>query len=222
MIPPAAARVVGIFFLNLYECDSTCGHSLPVAERLLNRACRADRLKVDDIWLAPEVSASIQGQAPPLRRTGRGWETGRCSMRVLREDGHSITIGLIVMVAALNIVASLVMLVMEKTADIAILKTMGASARSVMLVFMAQGLIIGLTGTVSGAFAGVGLSWLLDRYRLVRVPGDVYQISYVPFTLLPLDVATVVVLTVLVCFVATIYPSRQAARLKPAEALRNG
>ena len=226
MFRPRPFRVAGIFFLNLYEYDSTYGFvSLPVAERLLNKSQpELIELTVDDIWRAPEVAAAIPQILGP-RYITQDWTVMNRSLfdaLWLEKMAISITIGLIVMVAALNIVASLVMLVMEKTSDIAILKTMGASARSVTLVFMAQGLIIGLSGTLSGAFAGVGLSWLLDRYRLVRVPGDVYQISYIPFTLLPLDLVTVVVLAVLVCFVATIYPSRQAARLKPAEALRYG
>ena len=105
----------------------------------------------------------------------------------LEKMAVSITIGLIVMVAALNIVASLVLLVMEKTPDIAILKTMGATSRSVMYIFMLQGLIIGSIGTAIGTVAGVGISWVMNRYQLLRVPGmgEVYQISYVPFTLLP-------------------------------------
>jgi len=113
-------------------------------------------------------------------------------------------------------------LVMEKSPDIAILKTMGASARSVMYVFMLQGLIIGTVGTLLGSVLGASTAWLLNRYQVVKVPGDVYQVSYLPFTLLPLDLLVVVLLAVLICFVATIYPSRQAARLKPVEALRYG
>ena len=132
----------------------------------------------------------------------------------------SIAIGLIVMVAALNIIASLILLVMEKSRDIAILKTMGASSRSIMTVFMLQGLIIGLAGTTVGAVLGVGLSEVLDRYKLIRVPTDVYQVSHVPFTVLPWDFAVVVISAVLICFVATLYPSRQAAKLDPVQALR--
>ena len=124
------------------------------------------------------------------------------------------------MVAALNIVASLVLLVMEKHRDIAILKTMGASARSVTTIFMMQGLIIGIVGTAVGAVAGYVASYLLDRYKVVRVPVDVYQVSYVPFKLMPLDLAIVTVAAIVICFVATIYPSRQAAKLDPAQALR--
>ena len=96
------------------------------------------------------------------------------------------------MVAALNIVASLILLVMEKHRDIAILKTMGASARSVTVIFMAQGLIIGILGTVVGAVAGYIVSTVADRYELIRIPMDVYQVSHVPFTVLPLDFAVVV------------------------------
>ena len=107
----------------------------------------------------------------------------------LEKMAISITIGLIVMVAALNIVASLVLLVMEKSRDIAILKTMGSSAQSIRRIFMLQGLIIGLVGTAAGAIGGCTLIYVLDRYQLIHVPIDVYQISYVPFTLLPLDSA---------------------------------
>ena len=97
---------------------------------------------------------------------------------------------------------------------------MGASAKSVTMIFMMQGSIIGLVGTLMGSAAGYGLSYIFDRYRLIRVPVDVYQVSYLPFIVLPLDFALVVGAAVLICFVATIYPSRQAARLDPAQALR--
>ena len=138
----------------------------------------------------------------------------------LEKMAISLTIGLIVMVAALNIVASLILLVMEKHRDIAILKTMGASARSVTAVFMTQGLIIGIIGTIVGAGAGYAIADVLNRYRIIHIPGDVYQITYVPFKILPLDFAMVIAAAVMICFVATIYPSRQAARLDPAQALR--
>jgi lipoprotein-releasing system permease protein len=217
-------RVVGIFNLGFYEYDSTYGYlSLDVAERIFNRSQpEVIQLTVDDIYKAPDVAADISATLGS-QYVAYDWTTLNRSLfsaLTLEKLAISITIGLIVMVAALNIVASLVLLVMEKSPDIAILKTMGASARSVMFVFMLQGLIIGLVGTLVGAGGGVGLSWVLDRYQLIKVPGDVYQVSYVPFTLLPGDLAVVVVLAVLVCFVATIYPSRQAARLKPVEAVR--
>jgi lipoprotein-releasing system permease protein len=132
----------------------------------------------------------------------------------------SLTIGLIMMVAALNIVASLILLVMEKHRDIAILKTMGANATSVTAIFVMQGVIIGIIGTAVGATGGYVLASILDRYKLIKIPMDVYQVSHVPFKVLPFDLAMVVLAAVLVCLVATIYPSRQAARLDPAQALR--
>jgi lipoprotein-releasing system permease protein len=132
----------------------------------------------------------------------------------------SIAIGLIVVVAALQIVASLILLVMEKSRDIGILKTMGTSPKRISRIFMLQGLIIGLVGTTFGAIAGLALCWVMDHYRLLRIPQDVYQIAYVPFVVRPIDFGIVVVATIVICFVATIYPSRQAARLDPVQALR--
>jgi lipoprotein-releasing system permease protein len=219
-------KVVGLFYLGFYEYDSTYGFvSLDVAKRVFNKSQpELIELTVDDIYAAPQVADAIMKTLGP-QYVASDWTTLNRSLfsaLTLEKLAISITIGLIVMVAALNIVASLVMLVMEKSPDIAILRTMGASSRSVMIVFMLQGLIIGLAGTLVGAVSGVGLSWVLDRYHLIKVSGDVYQISYVPFTMLPRDIAIAIGLAVLVCFVATIYPSRQAARLKPVEALRYG
>jgi lipoprotein-releasing system permease protein len=125
------------------------------------------------------------------------------------------------MVATLNIVASLILLVMEKGRDIAILKTMGSPAGSIRRIFMLQGLIIGLVGTTVGATAGCALVFLLDRFRLIPVPEDVsLSLAYLAFKLQPFDFAVVVTSAVAICFVATIYPSHRAARLDPAQALR--
>ena len=139
----------------------------------------------------------------------------------LEKVAVSLAIGLIVMVAALNIVASLILLVMEKNRDIAILKTMGASAKSVTLIFMLQGVSIGIVGTAVGAAAGYGIAYVLDHYRLIHASMDVYQVSYMPFKVVMWpDFVLVIVTAVIICFVATIVPSRQAARLDPAQALR--
>jgi lipoprotein-releasing system permease protein len=221
-------RVAGIFRLGLYEVDNTFGLvSMDVAARMLNKTQpEMIQLAFDDIYSASDVTASIP-QILGDRYVTEDWTTMNRPLfeaLFLEKMAVSITIGLIVMVAALNIVASLVLLVMEKTPDIAILKTMGATSRSVMYIFMLQGLIIGSIGTAIGAVAGVAISWVMNRYQLLRVPGmgEVYQISYVPFTLRPLELLVVVLAAVLICFLATIYPSRQAARLKPVEALRYG
>lgn len=219
-------EVAGIFGLGLFEFDSAYGFvTIPVAERLTGR----DRpelveLRVDDIYRAPEVARAIADQSAGVYLT-EDWTKLNQSLfgaLWLEKMAISITIGLIVMVAALNIVASLILLVMEKNRDIAILKTMGASSRSIMLVFMLQGMIIGLAGTAIGATAGWTVSRLLDRYKVIHVPVDVYQVSYVPFVVLPFDFTLVVVSAILICFAATLYPSRQASRLDPAEALRYG
>jgi lipoprotein-releasing system permease protein len=222
--PARLLRVAGTFSLGLYEFDSAYGYvSIDVARRLLGKD-QVDliQLRVDDLALAPEVAATILQKfgSEYLAEDWTVMNRALFSALSVEKVAISLTIGLIVMVAALNIVASLVLLVMEKHRDIAILKTMGASARSVMAIFMMQGLIIGIVGTAVGAAAGYVVSYVLDRYRLVRIPVDVYQVSYVPFRVLPLDFMLVIAGAILICFVATLYPSRQAARLDPAQSLR--
>jgi lipoprotein-releasing system permease protein len=217
-------RVVGLFSLGLFEFDSTYGLlSIDVAKRLLGKD-KVDfiQLRVDDIFAAPRIALSIPAQLGPEYVT-QDWADMNKSLFSalgLEKIAISLTIFLIVMVAALNIVASLILLVMEKHRDIGILKTMGASANSVTAIFMMQGLIIGLVGTLVGASAGYLASTVLTRYQLIKVPADVYQMSYMPFRVLPLDFALVVIGAILVCFIATIYPSRQAAKLDPVQALR--
>lgn len=217
-------RVAGTFNLGFYEVDSGTGLvSLDVAKRLLGKDdIDAIQLRLDDLYAAREVSRVIEERMPG-EYTAQDWTVMNQSLFSalwLEKMAISAAICLIVMVAALNIVASLVLLVMEKHRDIGILKTMGASARSVTIVFMLQGLIIGILGTTVGAMAGVVLAEIFDRYRLIRLPVDVYQVSYLPFKVLPGDLAMVMGAAVLICFLATIYPSRQAARLDPAQALR--
>jgi lipoprotein-releasing system permease protein len=217
-------RVIGLFSLGLFEFDSTYGFlSLDVARRLLGKD-QVDliQLRVDDIYAAPRIADAIPTLLGPQYVT-QDWADMNKSLFSalgLEKMAISLTIGLIVMVAALNIVASLILLVMEKHRDIAILKTMGAGVRSVTAIFMMQGLIIGIVGTTVGAAAGYVLSYVMTRYKLIRVPEDVYQVSYVPFRVTPLDFALVVGAAILVCFIATIYPARQAAKLDPVQALR--
>ena len=217
-------KVGGIFSLGLYEFDSQWGFvSLDVAARLLDKT-RPDfiQLRIRDIYQAPVMAASLPDRLGHeyIVQDWSDMNKPLFSALLLEKMAISLTIGLIVMVAALNIVASLILLVMEKHRDIAILKTMGASAPSVTLVFMAQGLIIGVVGTSVGAVLGYLALYIADKYLLIRIPIDVYQVSHVPFTVLPVDLALVVLGAVLICFVATIYPSRQASRLDPAQALR--
>jgi lipoprotein-releasing system permease protein len=217
------ARVAGVFNLGLQEFDAEWGFvSLDFAERLVG----ADgvgmlQLRVDDIDAAPAIADSVESLGPAYR--AQDWTDLNASLFSalgLEKIGMSIAIGLIMMVAALQIVASLVLLVMEKSRDIGILKTMGTSPRRISIVFMMQGTIIGLVGTITGAIIAVVLCWVLTEYRLVPIPQDIYQVAYVPFIVTLEDFASVVVSAIVICFLATIYPSRQAAKLDPVQALR--
>jgi lipoprotein-releasing system permease protein len=217
-------KVVGVFSLGLFEFDSSYGYAhIAVLERLLDKP-RPDfmELRVDELFHAQGVAEAIPSRlgSDYIAQDWADMNKSLFSALWLEKMAMSITIGLIVMVAALNIIASLILLVMEKTRDIAILKTMGSSAASIRRIFMLQGLIIGVLGTAVGAIGGCALIYVLDRYKLIHVPLDVYQISYVPFRLQPLDFVVVIVAAVLICFIATVYPSRQASKLDPAQALR--
>lgn len=221
---PRPLQVAGIFSLGLFEFDSAYGFvAIDAGMRMLGKE-HPDfvELRVDDMFRAEEVVDAIVQRygAEYMPQSWADLNRNLFSALWLEKMAISITIGLIVMVAALNIIASLILLVMEKSRDIAILKTMGSSASTIRRIFMLQGLIIGLVGTIAGAAAGCALIYVLDRYKLIQVPVDVYQISHVPFILQLRDFAIVVASAVLICFVATIYPSRQAAKLDPAQALR--
>jgi lipoprotein-releasing system permease protein len=217
-------QVVGIFRLGLYEFDSTYAFVLlQDAMRLFDKP-QVDfiQLRVADVYKAPQVAANVRDKLGEQYST-EDWTVMNkplFSALTLEKIAVSLAVGLIVIVAALNIVATLILLVMEKHRDVAILKTMGASARSVTAIFMVQGLIIGLVGTSVGAALGYGLSFIFNHFRLIQVPIDVYQVSYLPFTVLASDFGIVVGAAVVICFLATIHPSRQAARLDPAQALR--
>jgi lipoprotein-releasing system permease protein len=221
----ARYRVGGVVTSGLYEFDSSWAYlPLAVAQRLLEAGDRVTlvEVRVDDMYAVKEIEPGV------LKALGdsfivQDWidmNHSLFSALWLEKTAIAITIGLIVMVAALNIVATLILMVMEKHKDIAILAAMGASRGGIARVFMLQGSIIGACGTLVGATLGWGACRILDHYRLIRVPQDVYQVSYVPFTLLPRDALVVVVAALLTCFIATIYPARGAARLDPAKALR--
>ena len=217
-------KVVGTFRLGLFEVDSSTGFvSLQQGMRLAGTD-RVDRieLKVANIYDAPRIADEIAADLGTAYATQDWADINKqlYSALLLEKIGMGIGIGLIVAVAALNIVASLILLVMEKTRDIAILKTMGASSRSITLIFLLQGSIIGVIGTLIGAVSGATLAHVFDTYRVITIPSDVYQVSYLPFKVQTGDLIAVVLGAVIVCFVATLYPSRQAARLDPAQALR--
>jgi lipoprotein-releasing system permease protein len=217
-------KVVGTFRLGLYDVDSSTGLvALEPGMRLAGtESVDHIEVKIADIYNAPAMADQMAETFGPEYVTQDWTDINQqlYSALMLEKIGMGIGIGLIVMVAALNIIASLILLVMEKTRDIAILKTMGASKRSIMLVFLLQGTIIGVIGTVLGAVAGTAIATIADRYQLIKIPSDVYQVSYLPFKVLPEDLIAVIIGAVVVCFIATLYPSRQAAKLDPAQALR--
>lgn len=217
-------EVVGVFSLGLREYDGSYGFvSLDAAGRLFNRD-RADmmELRVEDLDEAPAVASAVT-ETLGAEYFAQDWgqlNQALFSALWLEKMAIGVTIGLIMMVAALNIVASLVLLVMEKSRDIAILKTMGATSRSIRTVFVLQGGIIGVVGTGVGAACGVVLSYFADRYQWIRLPSDVYDVGWLPFRVEPGNLLLVVAGSLVVCLLATLYPSRHASRLDPAEALR--
>jgi lipoprotein-releasing system permease protein len=218
-------EVVGTFRFGEFEVDNQFGLVLlSTAGQLLDRdGPDMLQLRVDRLDAAQAIHADLEHRLGPLYQVQDWTELNRSlySALFLEKLAISLTIGLIVIVAALNIVASLILLVMEKTRDIAILRTMGAPAGVIRRIFMLQGLTIGCLGTGGGAILGLIVCAIADRYRLIKMPPDVYQIAYLPFHVRPLDVAVVVVSAIAVCLIATVYPSRQASRIDPAEALRN-
>jgi lipoprotein-releasing system permease protein len=222
----AKLRVVGTIRTGYYAHDSAWIYlSLPTAQRLCDsgRETRVE-VRVDDAYAVREIAASV------LHALGSGFATldwiqhNESLFRALWIEKVMIAfvIGLIVLVAALNIVATLVLMVMEKHKDIAILVSMGASRGAIARIFMLQGTVIAAVGTLAGAATGWAASLVLDRFQVIPVPSDVYQMasSHLPFTVVPADTLLVVGAAVLICFLATIYPSRSAARVDPAEALR--
>jgi lipoprotein-releasing system permease protein len=217
-------RVAGLYSLGLLEFDTAYGLvSLEFGERLLSRA-EPDliQIRLRDLYEAPAVAKQIEGTLG-AGYTATDWASMNQSLFSalwLEKMGISIAVALIVIVGALNIISSLILMVMQKSRDIAILKTMGASARSIMAIFIAQGTAIGIVGTLLGSAGGLALCWFLNAYKVVSIPIDVYQVAYVPFVVLPLDFAVVVVSAVAICFASTIYPSRQASKLDPVQALR--
>lgn len=226
MIPRTRSfRIVGIFRLGLYNFDNSWALlHLPEAQRLLGVGDEAMYVetRVRDLFGVEDIEVDAM-RALGSDYGSMNWkETNRSLFSAfwLEKMVTTIFISFIVGVAALNIVASQIMIVMNKTRDIAILRSMGASASSIMRIFMLQGTIIGVLGTLIGATLGVTVSWVLDHYRVVTIPEDVYQVAWVPFKLLPSDFLLVVLAAPLICFLATLYPARRAAKLVITEALR--
>jgi lipoprotein-releasing system permease protein len=218
-------RVVGIFNSGFYDYDTGWAFTrLSDAQRLfgLGDLISVVQFKVDDIYKADVVAKELE-QAAGRGFMATSWmEQNKALFRALRLERvvTFITIGLIVFVAALNILISLTMMVMEKTKDIAVLLSMGTRKSQIRRLFVAQGLLIGLIGTAIGLVLGYGLSWAGAHYHLISLAPEVYSIDYVPFAPRLVDGILVALVAIGVSFVATMYPSWSAARILPAEALR--
>src|SRR5208283_1292409 len=218
-------KVAGVFESGFYDYDSKWAFiRLSDAQRLfdLGDVISVLEFKVDDIYKAPEIAQTLEAEAGQGFMSTNWMEQNRALFRALRLERvvTFITIGLIVFVAALNILISLIMMVMEKTRDIAVLVSMGAKKGQIRRIFMYQGLLIGVIGTVLGLIAGFGLSWAGGHYHLVSLSAEVYSIDYVPFAPRTMDGLLVAIVAIGISFVATLYPSWSAASVLPAEALR--
>jgi len=218
-------RVAGIFNSGFYDYDSSWSLArLSDSQRLfgIGDQIAAIEFRVDDIYKAGEIANQLQQAAGKGFMTTNWMEQNKALFRALRMERlvTFITIGLIVFVAALNILISLIMMVMEKTRDIAVLMSMGARKSQVRRVFIAQGVLIGVIGTLIGLTLGYGLSWAGGHYRLLSLAPEVYSIDYVPFAPRMIDGLLVALVAIGISLVATIYPSWSAARVLPAESLR--
>ena len=218
-------RVVGIFNSGFFDYDSSWAFTrLSDAQRLfgLGDLVSVLEFKVDDIYQAGEISRQLEQAAGKGFMATNWMEQNKALFRALRLERlvTFITIGLIVFVAALNILISLTMMVMEKTRDIAVLISMGTRKAQVRRIFIAQGVLIGVVGTAIGLVLGYGLSWAGGHYHLLSLAPEVYSIDYVPFAPRMTDGLLVAGVAIGVSLIATVYPSWSAARILPAEALR--
>lgn len=218
-------KVAGIFNSGFFDYDSGWAFiRLSDAQRLfgLGDLISVIEFKIDDIYRAPEVSRQLEEAAGKGFMATNWMEQNKALFRALRLERlvTFITIGLIVFVAALNILISLIMMVMEKTKDIAVLMSMGTRKAQVRNVFIAQGVLIGVIGTVIGLVLGYALAYAGGHYHIISLSPEVYSIDYVPFAPRVADGIWIAAFTLLVSFVATLYPSWSASRILPAEALR--
>jgi lipoprotein-releasing system permease protein len=218
-------EVTGIFNTGLYEFDSTTALvAIGVAQKLFGLEGRASyiQVKLADIFAARAIGEKIKKVLPETVYITTWMELNKSLFSALKLEKNImfLTITLIVIVAALNIIATLILMVMEKTRDIGILMAIGATPRMINRVFFFQGALIGVIGTVLGTALGLGWCALANAFQLIKIPVDIYQISYVPFRMRPLDLTLIVGVTLLISFVSTLFPARRAAKVDPVVALK--
>ncbi|OGD21869.1 MAG: hypothetical protein A2W03_10805 [Candidatus Aminicenantes bacterium RBG_16_63_16] len=218
-------QVTGVFSAGLYEFDSTTAlTTLGVAQRLYRLDDRVTHLQImiDDIFQAGRLAESLRGSLPATLYVTTWMDLNRTLFSALKLEKNImfLTITLIVIVAALNIIASLILMVMEKTRDIGILMAIGAPASSIQKIFFLQGAMIGVLGTSAGVVLGLVASWLANAFQLIKVPVDIYQISFVPFHIQFTDLLMIIGVSLAISLLSTLFPSRRAAKVDPVVALK--
>ncbi len=209
----------------MYEYDLTMVFvSLKEAQDFLGTGDKISvlEIKVDDIYKSDRIGEFLQASLGHNYWIQDWKNKNRSLFSALKLEKITmfIILTMIVLVGALNIISTLVMVVMEKTRDISILRAMGATKKSIMSIFMLQGLIVGFAGTIAGLIFGLGICHILDRYKFIELPADVYYITTLPVKVETMDVLLVTIAAVAISFLATLYPSWHASRLDPVEALR--
>ncbi len=219
-------RVVGIFESGMYEYDSSLAYmSIPAVQEFLEIGDVVHGIEVTvakkDLNRADRVAAAIKERlgAGTIARDWMAMNKNLFAAFKLEKIGMFICVALIILVAALNIISALIMVVMEKAKDIAILKSMGATSASIMRIFFLQGLVIAFTGTIVGVLGGLGVCELLSRYQFIELPSNVYPMTTLPIKVLPLDVTIIAAASIIISLSATLYPSWKASKVKPAEVL---
>ncbi|MEN6437728.1 MAG: lipoprotein-releasing ABC transporter permease subunit [Syntrophobacter sp.] len=218
-------QIVGLIESGMFEYDNTLAYAdLGPAQQFLGigDSVTGVEVKVADIYKAGEVGERLKARlgATYYVRDWMQMNSNFFQALKLEKVVMFVILTLIILVASFNIVSSLIMLVMEKGRDIAILKAMGATTASIRKIFVLEGFLIGTTGTVLGLLGGFVLCGTLKRYKFIELPPDVYHISTLPVKMEALDLITIAFAAIVISLVATLYPSRKAARLDPAEALR--
>jgi len=218
-------RVVDLLDSGMYEYDASLVYvALEEAQDFLEMGDRVTGLevRVNDVERSDTIASELERTLgyPFWTKDWKLMNRSLVSALKLEKITMFVILSMIILVGALNIISTLVMVVMEKTRDMAILRAMGATARSIMAVFMLQGLLVGFVGTVAGLLSGLGICHLLSKYQFISLPSDVYYISTLPVQVETWDVVLVAVAALGISFLATLYPSRYAAKTNPVEALR--
>lgn len=220
-------RVAGIFKTGMFEYDATLGYvTIGAARNLLGfqgDIVSGLEVRLGDVYAAGTVSDQIRVRLHDFPVYVRNWQEMNANLFAaleLEKTAMFIILAMIVLVGSFSIVTMLVMLVMQKTKDIAVLMAMGADERSIRRIFMWQGSFIGAVGTGLGYCIGLPVALLLKKYQFIKLPSDVYPVDYLPVRLEFLDMTLIGVAALLLCYLSTIYPARRAAALKPSDALR--